>query len=581
MAWQTKEQRTDFGLLLCKLRPMRFVISFLLALVVIPSFVVNGQATYEHVSDRRIYDFLDELANEKVVSLNSAVKPYTRSYIYSRLAEANDSSSRLNKRQQKELEYYLDYYTFGNKPATLPEKTTLNLFKKSPRSATSLEHIGYFYSDSFFNFSLRPILGIEYFSNSSGHYTHTYGGIEAFASVGKYVALYASLRDNTVNQILAKPAYFTQETGGAYKGSNQVAGGADFSEMRGGIMLSWDFLQVGVVKDHPVWGDNYNGAIIQSGRTPSFPMLKLHINPVKWFDFNYFHAWLVSDVVDSSLTYLLPNGTHRDTYENKFMAANMFTFIPVRGLNLSFGNSIIYSDQNVNPAYLIPIFFYKSVDHTESYKITNQNSQMFFDFSARLIPHTHLFFTLFVDEFSTTRISDPDVHNFYSYKLGGKVSNWPVRNVSLTGEYFRSIPITYKHIVPTATYESNNYNMGSWLRDNSEEIFLAVDFKPVQRLYLRYAYSNARHCNEYQYVDGGEAVAYPILQDDTWTSVIHSLQCSWEVLTNCHISFEYRFSETQGHAADGQTAEYYLNKFTPEFYQNKKNTVMFRVNLGF
>ena len=144
--------------------------------------------------------------------------------------------------------------------------------------------------------------------------------------------------------------------GGNYKGS-RVEGGADYSEMRGGIFLHWDFLEVGVVKDHVTWGDNYNGAIIHSGHTPSFPMLKLHIRPVKWFDFSYFHAWLVSDVVDSSLTYVLPNGSHRDTYENKFMAANMFTFIPVSGLNLSFGNSIIYSDQNVNAAYLIPYSF--------------------------------------------------------------------------------------------------------------------------------------------------------------------------------------------------------------------------------
>ena len=45
--------------------------------------------------------------------------------------------------------------------------------------------------------------------------------------------------------------------------------------------------------------------------------------------------------------------------------------------------------------------------------IQNQNSQMFFDFSVRMIRHTHFFFSLFVDEFSTSRISDPDVHNFY------------------------------------------------------------------------------------------------------------------------------------------------------------------------
>jgi hypothetical protein len=540
-----------------------------------------AQSTSVHISNTRIYDYLDELANEKFIALNSAVKPYTRTYIYDKLSETNAVRDSLNPRQQKELDHYLDYYAFGTRPQYLPGKTRANLFRKSNTLATSLNHMAFFYSDSFFSFSLRPILGLEYFSNASGSYTHTYGGLEAFATVGKYVAVYADLRDNTVSEILVQPTYFSKEMGGNYKGSVQE-GAADFSEMRGGILLQWDFLQVGVVKDHLSWGSNYNGATIHSGHTPSFPMLRLHINPVKWFDFNYFHAWLVSDVVDSSLTYLLPNGGHRETFENKFIAANMFTFIPVRGLNFSIGNSIIYSDQNVNPGYLIPIFFYKSVDHTlTSTSDVNQNSQMFVDLSVRLLKHTHFYLTAFWDDFSTTRASDPDVHNLYSYKLGGKISNWPVRNLSITGEYFRSVPIVYKHIVPTATYESNSYNMGPWLRDNSEEKFLAVDFKPIPRLYTRYAYTNARHGNEYEYVDGGDAVRYPILQDNTWTHVSHSLSASYEVFTNCHLSFEYLFSDIRGYDVDGQTAQYYLDRFTPEYFQGKKNTMMFRINIGF
>ncbi|MBN2764473.1 MAG: hypothetical protein JXR41_15370 [Bacteroidales bacterium] len=549
-------------------------------LLFLPTLIFS-QSVYTHISNRRICDFLDELAGEKVITLNSAVKPYTRTTIYEKLAEAGSNKDKLNKRQQQELEHYLDYYTFGNVPGYLPSKSKINLFRKSRHLSTSVNHMAFFYSDSLFNFSLRPILGLNYFTNASGGYLHTYGGLEAFGSVTKYLSFYADLRDNTVSEKLAMPTYFTQDMGGIYKGSLRE-GSADFSEMRGGVMLSWDFLQVGVAKDHIVWGNNTNGAIIQSGRTPSFPMLKLHISPVKWFDFNYFHAWLVSDVVDSSLTYLLPGGINRETFKNKYMASNMFTIMPLRGLSLSFGNSIIYSDQNVNPAYLIPVFFYKSVDHSlTSYKIVNHNSQMFFDMSIRMLRHTHFFLTVFVDEFSTKRISDPDAHNFYAYKLGGKVSNWPVSNLSVTGEYFRSVPATYQHYGPTFTYESNSYNMGPYLRDNSEEIFVAVDFKPVQRLFARYAYTSARHGNDYGYVYGNQVTSLPILKDNTWTSVSHSLLCSYEVFTNCHLTLEYRHSNIQGYDIDGQTAQDYLDMFTPDFFQGVKNTVMVRVNVGF
>ncbi|MEZ4996709.1 MAG: hypothetical protein R2758_04275 [Bacteroidales bacterium] len=43
---------------------------------------------------------------------------------------------------------------------------------------------------------------------------------------------------------------------------------------------------------------------------------------------------------------------------------NTFTFIPVDRLHISAGNnSVIWSDSRITPYYLMPIFFYKSVDH--------------------------------------------------------------------------------------------------------------------------------------------------------------------------------------------------------------------------
>jgi hypothetical protein len=40
-------------------------------------------------------------------------------------------------------------------------------------------------------------------------------------------------------------------------------------------------------------------------------------------------------------------------------------------------------------------------------------------------------------------------------------------------------------------------------------------------------------------------------------------------------------SNVKGYDVDGHTALYYLDKFTPDFFQGKKNTVMVRVNIGF
>ena len=156
------------------------------------------------------------------------------------------------------------------------------------------------------------------------------------------------------------------------------------------LMNAWRvdlYLEMGksqLVKDHMVWGDNYHGSNILSGHQPSFTMLKLHLQPVRWFDFNYIHGWFVSDVVDSSRSYV--NGQSlRKVYRQKYIAANMFIY-PGRKFQFSIGNSIIYSDQDVQPAYLVPFSFYKTVDHAQTSTGSNflgQNSQLFFNISSR------------------------------------------------------------------------------------------------------------------------------------------------------------------------------------------------------
>lgn len=113
----------------------------------------------------------------------------------------------------------------------------------------------------------------------------------------------------------------------------------------------------------------------------------------------------MSNVVDST-KYYVENGItkwYRNT--NKFIAANMFTLTPFRNFNFSFGNSIIYAENNVQPAYLLPIAFYKSIDHTmtKGIKTENQNSQLFINISSQNIKHLHLYTSVFVDELKLSR----------------------------------------------------------------------------------------------------------------------------------------------------------------------------------
>jgi hypothetical protein len=385
------------------------------------TYSVYPQDIPQHISYASIYEYLDELASAGIIEINSTVKPYSRQFIANKLLEVQSLSSQLNKRQRDELSFYLN--EFALEQDKLPD-SKINILKNKQFQLALVQPAAH-YRDSFFRARITPLLGMHISHNDNGNIIKRWYGAEIQNMIGKNLSVYGSLRDISIEgALLARPKYLNNFDGYEYKESSA---GGDYSESRGGIKYSNSWLSVGLVKDNVVWGDNYHGSNILSGRAPSFPMLTLHLKPAKWFEMHYFHGWLVSNVLDSTHFYVDNQNEKKYRPANKFIAANMFTFTPVRKLNLSIGNSIIYAENNVHPAYFIPFAFYKSLDHTltKGLGAENQNSQFFFNISSRNIKHLHLFSSVYVDEVDFSRFlpSNPE-NNPISYKIGANLSNF-------------------------------------------------------------------------------------------------------------------------------------------------------------
>jgi hypothetical protein len=56
--------------------------ALLFVLISVLAFNINAQNIPVHHLHNSISDFMDELANDKVIEINSAVKPYSRKFIY-------------------------------------------------------------------------------------------------------------------------------------------------------------------------------------------------------------------------------------------------------------------------------------------------------------------------------------------------------------------------------------------------------------------------------------------------------------------------------------------------------------------
>ena len=496
-----------------------------------------------------------------VIDINSVSLPYSRTDIALKLFQASLPGEKLTFRQKEEISFYLqnfapEIYKAGLK-VNKPERKVSLLFSTHP---VSLE-----FSKGKIAGSVRPLIDFQQIVNVNNSVSQLNIGVGAFIYLGKHLGVAAGITRLWTNQILSEPVYLTQQPGGSW--NRYSDGGGDFAEWFGQISWSWKWGMIGVFKDRFQWGENYHGANIISDRAPSFPRLRLNLNPARWMEFEYYHGWLQPESIDSAET--LTGSGMEVVRVNKYMAANLVTFKPWKYLNLAIGNSIVYDGQ-IQLAYFIPVLFFKSVDHTLTHGIDNENSQMYFSISSRQIRHLNLYLTLFIDELKISRIRSSEEHNFLGWKAGLKVCDFPLKDLSFILEGTRTLPGTYQHYAPSLTYENDGYNLGQYLRDNSMEIYTSLRYRPLRGLELAAGYTFARHGVDYTYAQGGAITTYPVLDPVAWQMSQVDLTASYSICSNLFFSLGYQYRSTRGDV-----------RYTPPVYLGETSSLVAGLRLGF
>ena len=564
----------------------------------------------------KLYDFLDELLADGVLVHQTAVRPYSRKQVAQMLLEAQAADSLLNVRQKKDLAFYLNEYalerdTMVSNYVQYTDYSTYNVSLADPQ-------FSYRSKDNMFKMRLRPILGGNFLMSKKGVIFHRWYGAELQMDIAKHLSIWGSLRDNSWSGDWLSKTYFPTDNDrrlGAriHYGASQlqpalmpIAGvqykeanyGGDFSDSKGGISLYAWWGSISVQRENIRWGDAYHASNILSGRAPAAPMISLQLTPCKWFQFDYFHAWLVSNVVDSTYYYVeeTTNGTVRNYRPmNKFMAANMFTFTPIKQLSISFGNSIIYAERSIQAAYFIPIAFYKSLDHllTKGVRTQNQNSQAFASLSVRPVEHLHLYGSMFVDEIKFSRFKPSNKENNpLSYLVGFNWSGWPVKGLSLKAEFVRSYIASYIHSIEVLDYITNSFDMGHYLGDNAQSIYAELAYRPIRGMLIKASYTNDTKYNSYAYLRNNisATIAQKPFDHAIFRNEVVQLDGVYEVHPNMYMTLTLQYNHARGFdniktdalpSEDIGNAQYYLDKYMPRYFQGKNLSVSAAFSFGF
>ena len=445
----------------------------LLLLVWLQITNLHAQQVYER-DDLEINYFLSSMSQKGYLEWNDLIYPITKEKITKALLILDTKVYLLNQLEKKELQFYLQEY--------------LNKRKQ----------LVYQY-DSSFSLHIDPILTGSYHSGSGINYKQSSIGVSIWGNVNKNLGYQFSFQDINLNgskfDTSSNSNYEQSARGIVALNDPNIKQQLNYTDLRASIMYQFKKGSISVGQDALTWGYGENGQLVLSNHAPYYPYIRLDYEPLPWLTFNYTHAFLQSNIIDSANIYPIPSRVFpasREVFIKKYMASHSIDFRLRKGLHLSLGESIIYNDQ-LQVGYLLPIMFFKAYDNFINKGIiqAGSNGQFFGQLSSKnlVIPKSQLYTTLFIDEIRLSSVFDATKsRNQIGFNFGFIKQDLFVSNLIFGFEYTRLNPFLYRNFLPAQNYTSNGYILGEWVDANSDKILVFLKYSPIPKLktYLRY-----------------------------------------------------------------------------------------------
>lgn len=444
--------------------------------IFIPISVFSQVIWENHRSE--VYPYLYRMAQKGLIEFHDMIQPLSRAYIGERLMQLDSLRTKLSKTEKSELDFYLQEF----KPLSQPNNQ-LGIVAKDQNKRLR----GLFYSGKDIQLYADPMASVMHVNGLGQSFTQTSNGLQFWGQAGKF-GFQFYYRDYTERGTgLDSFRAESPETNIIKLFSNNPQK-QNFTEVRAHISYAWKNGSISIGKDQLIHGYGENGRIILSDKAPSYPFIRFDYQPLKWLRFHYANAWLNSNIIDSNATYGTGNPVSTGTriqYIPKYLATHAIIISPKKGIDLSIGESIVYSD-NMDLGFLIPINFFKVYDNNRSnYDIrAGSNGQFFFQGSARnILKNTHFYTTVFIDEIRvSTMFNKQKSRNQLGYTVGASITDIVLPYLTIGTEYTRVNPFVYGNLVPAQLYTQHSAPLGDWMGNNFDRFILFAKYTPIPKL---------------------------------------------------------------------------------------------------
>ena len=452
----------------------------LLIILLALTLQVAAQPVYErHTAE--VNQYLARMAQKGLIFWEDNIQPLRMDIIAAALDSLQARAPKLSGVEKSELSFYQNFY----------------------RSVSNKYQLGYKNED--FSFKLFPVIAGQLHSSDSIQYFKRSIGINLYGTISKRWGYQLSFQDITEKGSLidtAKKSIAASMETGFVKNSLFNNKSNNYTEIRANLTYAFKKGMLSIGQDYLTWGYGQGGKLVLSDKTPTYPYLRLDLQLTPWLRFNYSHAWLKSDIPDSSKSYTIPNSIYggiREVMVQKFLAQHSLDIRLMKGLNLMLGESMLYTDR-LNLGYFIPVMFFKAFDnYSGNNSITRgANGQFFFQLSSRnQLPNTHLYSTLFIDEIKISKVfNEVERRNHLGYTIGANITDLGLPYLTLGAEYTRIRPFVYRNFLPAQNYTSASFALGDWMGANADRLLLFANYTPIPRLKLQLKYQLVRKGEE-------------------------------------------------------------------------------------
>ncbi len=275
-----------------------------------------------------------------------------------------------------------------------------------------------------------------------------------------------------------------------------------FSDRSGGeLAFHFKYFDLHFAQQPISWGYGESGKLILSDNSEPYPYLSIS-KKWGWFKFIALHGKLQS----------FPQDTLKDGYiyyPDKWLAAQRLEMSLWHKVTFGFNECFIYGERYADWAYLLPLNFYRAVQH----KLRDRdNATISIDAEWLVHPGIKVYGTVLLDEFRRKKIGT----NWYGNKQAFSAGLWwvdPFRlpNFSLRFEYTAIMPWVYTHKYLINSYTSDYRSIGHWAGPNSEVYYFHLRKDWHARLVTGFKFRQWKHGANYR----NENIGGNILQGHT------------------------------------------------------------------